>query len=496
MTADWYDANDRALVHTFVKARRIGGSEAAAIRALTHCLGRRLLPGGDFIKEPPMPGIVVSKDYRGSKELLGKVSDNIREWAEAGDEEAKSALPFCHETKIYFPTTGFELKAIACSPKSIRGSTGHVTLDEFPFARLQEEVWGAAKAVTDSNLANPRGYPLFVCGTPWEAGSFAHRIFTDDAFGFRGKRFSVDIRQAVAMEFPADPEKLFRELGIQELIDTEYLCKWSRGGESFFSLDKLRACCVDDDDEGRLDEDESGPGISSLPRTWPMAPCRIGIDCGGGVGRDFTAIVMWRLMYGRWWMMGVMASNSIKTVDMADRVAAWLQDKSIVDSTVQLDIRCDRGVMGADFITQLQSALADRPRTSVIGVGMTTEEQEFYALAGRKLLERDQMRIYLGLDAQGLLEDEMFVNGAHAFMLEASRLKARRGQGAHLVFTTPRDPLRGHCDRAWAGLIGLEGADNLGAQTLSDDHVKMLLAVEDSPWGLPGTNAADGRGYG
>lgn len=477
VSAEWWDENWKALVHTFLKARRVGGSEAGAIRALTFALGRRLLPDGDHIREVPMPGIVVSKDYRGAKELLGKVASNVREWADAGDEECRQAVPFCHETKIVFPVTGIEIKAIACSPTSIRGSTGFVILDEFPFARLQEDVWGAAKIVTDPNLANARGYPALVIGTPWEAGSFAHQIFTDDTILDARNRFVVDIDAAIADGFPADKLKLFRELAVQELIDTEYLCKWSRSGESFFSLDKLRACTVDDDFEGRLEDDLRGPGISGLPLLAPLAPCRVGIDCGGGVGRDFTAIVMWRLIENRWWLTGIKASNSIGTVDMADQAAEWILDKSIVDPTVQVDVRCDRGVMGADFIVQLRKRLEDRTRTTIMGVGMSTEEQQAYALAGRKLLERDQMRIYLG---DGMDGD---INGGHAFMLELSRLKARRGQGGALAFTTPRDPHRGHCDRAWAGLIGLEGAELGGTNTLLPSQLHQLYGNENSIWG-------------
>lgn len=357
---------------------------------------------------------------------------------------------------------GRSVEAISCSDKAIRGNTAAVVADEFAFWRQQEACWAAIKSVTDPNLKYPAGLPALFITTAWESGSLAHRIFTDDSFPFG--RHSVDIYEAIADGFPIDAERAFEELGIPELIDTEYLCKWAKGGSSFFPESKLRDCQVDV-------EIVAGEERSGLPDGWQKAPARLGVDCGGGKGRDFTAMVLWRLIGGVWWMTGVKASNVIGTVDMADIGADWMLDKDVVADSAELTIRCDEGIMGADFIRQLAKRLRQRKRTQIMGVGMNPIDQERYAVAGRRLLERGQLKLYTGTDAGG---DE---HGARALMLEMSQLKARPGIGGRLTFATPRDPTKGHLDRAWAGLIGLDEADDIaGAVTMpSTEQMRRLL---------------------
>lgn len=510
VAAPWFDDSMHALIYTLVKARRVGGSEAAALRAISFLLGRRLIydcapflgangqmvhpQNGDFWEEEPMSGIVISKDWAGAKDIIAKIGVNVRELAAAGDADCIAALPHIFHTKVSFPSRGTTVEACAGSQTSIRGKTGFVILDEFAFVRNQEEVWGAVQPVHNPNWGSHKGYPVLIVSTPWEAGSFAHRLFTDENYPFH--RFSIDIYEAERQGFPVNPAKVFKELGIPELIETEYLCKWSRGGESFFNMEKLRSCLVDDESR-RLKDDanESSVITSGLPIGWQLSPCRIGIDCGGGVGRDFTAAVMCRFLQGKWWMVGILASNTKGTVEMAHDVAQWILDKDIVDPTVHVEVRCDRGVMGADFVTQLHKELEDRSRSSVMGVDMTSADQEVYAIGSRKLLERGQLALYVGMDAMpksSKLDDKIYDNGTHNLMLELSRIKAKRGAGGRLTFTTPRDPLRGHCDRAWAFLMGLEGAEGQDVRQLSQGQLVRLYDTVDSRWG----NMADSRGFG
>jgi hypothetical protein len=447
VTSPWYEPLEsgqlRARIETWVKSRRVGGSTGAAYRACLWAAGYELREDGSAIAREPVDVIIVSKDFTGSKRLLREVEDARQDLARAGPEFDGVA----HATSINY-AVGTTISALPCSDKAIRGNTAAWIADEFAFWRQQEPCWAALKSVSDPNLKYPTGLPGLIITTAWESGSLAHRICTDDSFPFG--RHVVDIYQAIADGFPIDAARAFAELGLPELIDTEYLCKWSRGGSSFFPESKLRDCQVD------VEVDDAGKIIGGgLPEGWQRAPARLGIDCGGGKGRDFTAAVLWRLIDGIWWMTGVKASNVIGTVDMADIVADWMLDTDVVDSSVQLTIRCDQGIMGADFIRQLAKRLKDRKRTEILGVGMNPIDQERYAIAGRRLLERGQWRLYTGTDAGG---DE---HGCRAFMLEMSQLKARPGLGGRLTFATPRDPTKGHLDRAWAGLIGLDEADEV-----------------------------------
>lgn len=475
VASPWFEelpsGRERARIDTFVKSRRIGGSVAAAYRACLWAAGYELRPDGTAIRRDPIDVIIISKDFSSAKRLLREVEDARDDLSRAGPEFDGEGMA----TTLRM-ANGHIVEAIPCSDKAIRGNTAGVIADEFAFWRQQEACWAALKSVTDPNLKYPSGLPGLFITTPWEAGSLAHRIFTDPDFPFG--RHSVDIHEAIAAGFPIDAERAFLELGIPELVDTEYLCRWSRGGESFFPAHKLRDCTVDDD------VDVFKERVSGLPDGWQNAPARLGVDCGGGKGRDFTALVLWRLVAGTWWMVGLKASNVTGTVDMADVAADWMLNKDIIAVGAELTIRADQGIMGADFIRQLQLRLRGRKRTHVLGVSMMPLDQERYAVAGRRLLERGQMSLYAGTEAGG---DE---HGARALALELSNMKARPGVGGRLTFATPRDPLKGHLDRAWASLIGLDEADLSSDRPLRTNVVQLRRLAAGSRFG------GVGRGFG
>jgi hypothetical protein len=448
----WYDEQGSAVTDTFEKARRVGGSEAACIRAMSWALGREMLSDeraksmglqpGDFIQREPMNVYVTSKDYPGARGLVAKVADNCKELAPYDPECAQAVAS---GTKVYFPSTNTFVEAKAPTKSAIRGETGAVVIDEFSFVKQQEDVYGAAKLVANANLGNAHGYPvLFVC-TPWEEGSFAHRVFTElgddgkSTFGFR--HHSIDIYQAHAAGFPIDIEKAFAELPIEELRDTEYKCIWSRGGSIFFPPAKLRLC----------QEEE-------LPYRWERAPVWYGIDVGHGVGRDFTAIVQWRLIENEYWVTGIRAFNHLELDDQFDQIVPWITEHPG-------EVRVDRGAGGRLFIQGLEKRLKGT-HVKITGAGMNLQDQEKYAVRLKHVLDASQLRIYTGTECGGDSD------GHRALMLELAKLKAKMSGGGRLVLETPRDPLQGHCDRGWASMIGLSGGagKSINVGTTSSRH--------------------------
>jgi len=448
VSTPWRDRRG-ALTQTLEKARRVGGSTLAALLGVFWCLGREFQPDGTFLPRKPFDSFVISKDFTSSKDL-------VREAAQicaglAADDPDFECEP--QATVIRFKN-GCSMSAIACSPAACRGKTGGVIGDEVPFWRRQEEMWAAVKSIADANLGDNQGYPKLLLGTPWDAGSLAHRLFTDggltaDDFaagntfpsnGFPFIRHRVDIYDAVKDGFPIDIEKAFAELGIPELIDTEYKCCWRGSSDAFFPLDKLRAATEDE-----------------LPDGWQDCPAVFGIDCGGARGRDNTSVVQWRQHDSELWMTGVRAWNKVpdgvevKLTWQANQIVEWIL--ACTDTWVPIVVAVDRGIMGADLIDLIRSGLkAKRRNVTIAGVGMDPGDQERYAKAGRLALERKQWRIYTGQEAGG---DE---TGARALQLELNSLKTRPGEGGRLTFVTPRDASMRHRDRAWAALIGVAKA--------------------------------------
>lgn len=450
VTSPWYktldDGTERANIDTFVKSRRIGGSVAAAYRGALWAMGLELQANGTAIVREPMDVIVVSKDFTSSKRLLKEVADACLDLARADPKFE----PDIQATSIKL-ANGRTIEALACSARAIRGPTAGVIADEFAFWRQQEDCWAAIKSVTDPTWKTKKGQPALFVTTAWDSASLACRIFTDPAFPF--ERHSVDIYEAAAAGFPINPEQVFRELGIPELIDSEYLCRWTRGGESFFPRDKLIDCQEHDQKSRGGDTIKSG-----LPEDWRRAPLYVGIDVGGGKGRDMTAIVLVRLIDGIAWIVGVIAFNRKEPTDQWDEIERLI--KAHADESVRVQLSVDAGFGGNELMSEMRKRFRNWRRLQVSGVTMDPANQERLAKRARKLLDHDKIRIYTGADAGG---DE---GGAHAMVLELSSLKTRPGTGGRLVLVTPRDSTKGHCDRAWAAMFGLS---RIGASITQDE---------------------------
>ena len=340
----WYTPDgSRATIATFEKARRVGGSTAAAIRALFMLAGRQVRPDGTFRlgEVQPMNVAVVSKDFKGSKNLLKEIGDASDEMSPLDPELSCEVQA---ET-VRMLSTGMVASALPCSAAACRGNTAALIADEISFWRAPEEVFAAAKIVADPNLRERRGYPILMVTTPWDAGSLAHRLCTDPAYPYI--RHKVDVYQAKAAGFPVDIERLREELGLPEIWSTEYECKWLHGGDSFFPLDKLRDCQED-----------------TLPSGWQDFPAFFGIDVGGVSGRDNTAITQWRAQGTDLWCAGVRAWNTVADEVLAGRtrlewqtddISAWILNSTSRHTPITIAV--DRGIMGKDLIDALRKRL-------------------------------------------------------------------------------------------------------------------------------------------
>ncbi len=132
-----------------VKARQIGYSFAATLRAVLKCL------------EHKTTWIFLSKGERQSRLLMEKVQDHIRtcgivaQSLESNFFEGASLK----QLEVRFPN-GSVIYGLPANPDTARGYSGHVTLDEFAFHADADKIYAALfPAIT-------RGYGLEVISTP------------------------------------------------------------------------------------------------------------------------------------------------------------------------------------------------------------------------------------------------------------------------------------------------------------------------------------------
>lgn len=126
------------------------------------------------------------------------------------------------------------------NPRTARGFTMHVKLDEFGMHVDPDEIWAAAYPTITSN---PK-LRLDVMSTPG--------IRTDDKFAElvhgaeRGENDfdyrKVTIFDAVRDGLNADPEQLRRNLGDEDRWRREYLCEFVEEAAAFLTYDLIRGC--------------------------------------------------------------------------------------------------------------------------------------------------------------------------------------------------------------------------------------------------------------
>ena len=126
------------------------------------------------------------------------------------------------------------------NPRTARGFSMHVKLDEFGMHKDQDEIWAAAyPSITSREI-----FRMDVMSTPG--------LRTDDKFAslcqkaLRGENDfafrKVNIYDAVRAGYPADIEKLKRNLADEDRWRREYLCEFVDEAGAFLTYDMIRGC--------------------------------------------------------------------------------------------------------------------------------------------------------------------------------------------------------------------------------------------------------------
>ncbi len=276
---------DASRFRAIVKARRCGGSFAAAYSAALRVTGLRMTATG--IERDPLGGVpqrFISHSEEGAQELLAETH---------GIAERFAADGLCPGVKVgdlaatHFETSnGCDASAHAGDGRTTRGRAGDVTLDEFAYARDPVKLWAAVKSVSDPTLGRPAGYRVTVVTTPWIADSLPHSVCVapgadDDRFAHFA-RYSWPLSHVVTQDFPRRMtpdeqreyvEQMRLELGDDDAFETEYEGAWLSAAEMFLEREMLQRARYDAQDlpaEGRevagVDVARKGKHLTAIAR--------------------------------------------------------------------------------------------------------------------------------------------------------------------------------------------------------------------------------------
>ncbi len=301
---------DASPLKIVVKARQIGYSFAATLRAVLRCL------------EGKTTWIFLSKGERQSRLLMEKVQDHIRSCGVVAQarESAFFEGTMIKQLETRFPN-GSVIYGLPANPDTARGYSGNVTLDEFAFHADAEKIYAALfPSIT-------RGYSLEIISTPnGQQGRFYELAkaagLVDEVTGY-GEQVTeknpvlaglspvpwsahcCDIYEAVRQGLKVDLKLLRAGCDDQTAWQQEYCCQFVSTTENFFPPDLLAAClsaeASTDTPPSRLltsahsplwglGAEDRGPG--KTPGRRPLVPSPqffLGID----IGRHHDRTVFW-----------------------------------------------------------------------------------------------------------------------------------------------------------------------------------------------------------
>jgi hypothetical protein len=300
---------DNAPFKIAVKARQIGYSFAATLRAVLHCLRGKTT------------WIFLSKGERQSRLLMEKVQDHIHSCGIVAQACESTFLEGASikQLEVRFPN-GSVIYGLPANPDTARGYTGHVTLDEFAFHADADKIYAALFPTIT------RGYGLEIISTPnGQQGKFYELAkaagLTEEGLGTRDlgqgpsssprlqslvpspssiwSAHCCDIYQAVQQGLKIDLELLRAGCDDETAWQQEFCCRFVSTAENFFPPDLLAACLsaeASTDLPPHLLASASGPGEGPATRglglgcsSSPSPEFYLGID----IGRQRDRTVFW-----------------------------------------------------------------------------------------------------------------------------------------------------------------------------------------------------------
>lgn len=262
--------------------------------------------------------ILLSAGATQSRELMMKARDHLEAMRIAasnvseGPEEVFEGIKY-NQLEIAIPELGpggkpLRIIGLPANPRTARGFTGDLLLDEFAMHQHDQAIYSAAFPTVSRG-----GGEMDVCSTPQGRQNAFYRLGQNDLFS----RTTVTIHDAIADGCPQNAEELRRGCPDEDTWRQEFLCEFVDEATAFLTYEQIGEC-------------EKG----DLPLTIDVAELRqhrgdvvVGMDVGRK--KDLTVIWAFETLGGVMYSLGMQIHQGVSFSEQEEHLYAVLAQRCV-----------------------------------------------------------------------------------------------------------------------------------------------------------------------
>ncbi|MFQ5646263.1 MAG: terminase large subunit domain-containing protein [bacterium] len=412
---------DKSRFKIALKARQIGFSFVIALEGVLDALSLK------------QKIIFLSASQRQSQELLEKVYSHLRVFTLLAGEDSLVENSSMNRSELLLPN-GSVILSLPANPKTIRGFTGSIFLDEFAFHQNADEIYKAIMPTVTRGKNRLR-----IVSTPAGDQGMFYRLWTGNN---PYSKHRVDLDQAVRDGLKINREKLREAVPDQEIFAQEFECRFLSSAGSFIPEKLIQGCL---ETEG-----------NSFPSG---GDCYVGVDIGRY--RDLSVFYVveeaGEIFFTREIVVLQNKPFEFQKQTIRELLACYSPRRTAVDS----------GGIGLQLAEELEREFPD----IVEKVTFTVSVKEAIAVNLKRCFESRSVRIPA---------DRELINDIRS-------LKRQVTASGKLLYNAERSAKLGHADRFWALGLALYAAGKRGempAQEVSlTSDMKWYQAERKRLWG-------------
>ncbi len=305
-------------------SRQIGKSFTLA----AWCVDRMLTRPGRLIT-------VLSNSRDNGAELnqkIREVCDMLGQALEQEDASADATYENMNmESRIHVGGKVSRVKVLAANPRTARGFSGDLILDEFAFHENGKAIWEAAEPILSSNP----DYLCRIASTPNGVMNMFYQMVTSGLYKVIKVRRSDAWQQGLNIYHPVTREKITpqeaRDAAIdKQAYDQNYELVWASENSKLLTMDLIGA--AEDNSVGVICEQEWSP--EALVRIEKMENIYVGVDVGRK--RDISVISLLEKLGQQHFIRAVLRLENMRLPDQQHRLEAALMQVAFRGSEIDM----------------------------------------------------------------------------------------------------------------------------------------------------------------